>query len=192
MKTKNGKEFVSYTLFAFTEQEIKRLLDSCESMSDYIMILLASRYGFRREDIVSIRIPDIDLEHGTITYYEHKKDKNRTIPIEPDVIIELKRYINTIPREKRTGHLLAITDGSTAWVHLQNLCKTAGIPVPEGRTGRPFHSLRGTCIKLRLKKGWSIHEVAALIGDEPETVSKHYAVTSPSELAEKMRCPISC
>jgi integrase len=182
---KRKSDFVSYTLFAFNESELKRLLDACNNLSDYIMILLASRYGFRREDVVSIKINDINLKDATITYYEHKKDKSRTIPIEPDVVIELKRYINTIPKDR--SNLLAITDGSSAWNHLQEICKVAGIPVPPGRKGRPFHSLRGTCVKMRQKQGWTTNEVAALIGDEPETVSKHYATTSPSELAEKMK-----
>ncbi len=86
-------------------------------------------------------------------------------------------------------NLLKITDGSTAWNHLQDLCSIAGIPVPPGRKGRPFHSLRGTCVKMRQRQGWNMNEVAALIGDDPETVAKHYATTSPSELAEKMAFP---
>ncbi len=182
---KARKEFTSYTMFALSSTELKRVLDSCSDMSDYIMILLASRYGFRREDIVNIKVSDINLQQSTLTYYEEKKDKTRTIPIEPDVVIELKRYIGTIPGNQKT--LLKITDGSSAWNHFQKLCAIAGVPVPPGRTGRPFHALRGTCVKMRQKQGWTNNEVAALIGDDPGTVAKHYATTSPSELADKMR-----
>jgi len=172
-------------MFAFSESELKRLLDACSDMSDYIMVLIASRYGLRREDIVGIKIRNINLEHGTLTFYENKKQKDFQVPLEPDVIVQLRRYLNTLPKDQE--NLLKIRDGSTAWVHLQNLCEIAKIPVPLGRTGRPFHSLRGTCVKMRQKQGWTLNMVAALIDDEPETVAQHYATISPSELAEKMR-----
>jgi len=184
LMVKRSKPFDSYTQYAFSSTELKRLLDACSDMSDYIMILLASRYGFRREDVVSLKINDIDLKNRTLMHFEHKKNRMRSIPLEPDVCVDLARYLGTLPRTQT--NLLKITDGSVAWDHLQKLCSIAGIPVPIGRTGRPFHALRGTCVKMRQKQGWTINEVAALIGDEPETVSKHYAIATMSELAEKM------
>lgn len=180
-----NKEFVSYTLFALSTSELKRLLAACESMSDYIMILLATRYGLRREDVVGLKIRNIDLENGLLTYHELKKKRDRTIPIEQDVIVDLKRYIGTI--DKKREYLLPFRDGTTAWQHLQDVCAIAGIPVPTGRTGRPFHSLRGTCVKQRQAQGWSLNEVAALIGDDVSTVAQHYATVTPGELAEKMK-----
>jgi integrase len=181
---RRNKDFISYTQFAFSATELRKLLAACSHMEDYIMILLASRYGFRRDDVVKIMRNNIDLVNGTITYHEKKKAKDRTIPIEPDVITELKRYINTLPATQQ--YLFPFQDGTTAWRHLQELCKTAGIPVPQGREGRPFHSLRGTCVKMRQAQGWNLNEVAALIGDDPETVALHYATVTTSELATKM------
>ena len=179
------RDFISYTTFAFSESEVERLLAASGTLADYTMILLASRYGFRREDIVRLKIRDINIEQQTITFHEKKKDRTRTIPIEYDVAMDLKRYIATMP--KNTIYLLPFQDGSTAWRHLQDLCRVAGIPVPPGRTGRPFHALRGTCLKLRQKQGWTVNECASLVGDEPGTVFKHYLTTTPTELAEKMK-----
>jgi hypothetical protein len=42
-------------------------------------------------------------------------------------------------------------------------------------------------VKIRQKQGWSPNECAALLGDEPGTVLKHYLTTTPTELAEKMK-----
>jgi integrase len=173
-----------YTMYAFDDSELKRILDSCSDMADYILFRLASRYGFRREDIVKIKTNNVDTVNHTITYYEHKKNKDRTIPIEPDVAIELERYKSTFGKRE---YLFPFTDGSTAWQHLQDVCLIAKVPVPAGRTGRPFHALRGTCVKMRQGQGWTLNEVAALIGDEPETVALYYAKVSPSELSNKMR-----
>jgi len=178
------RDFVSYTTFAFSESEVKRLLEACGTMADHVMILLAVRYGFRREDMVRLETNNVNIEQQTITFHEKKKNKDRTIPIEADVAMELKRYIATMP--KKSHFLFPFQDGSTAWHHLQKICEVAGIPVPTGRTGRPFHALRGTCLKLRQKQGWTVNECASLVGDTPETVFTHYLTTTPAELADKM------
>jgi integrase len=179
-----AKEFDSYTKYAFSANELQRLIAACSDQNDRVMILLGSRYGIRREDVAKIEINNIDLMNGTITYYEHKKDKIRTIPIEADVLQEIRILLKSIPKRK---YLLAWSDGSTCWRHLQELCKIAGLPAPADRTGRPFHSLRGTCVKLRQAQGWNVSQVAALIGDEVATVMKHYATVTPSELSELMQ-----
>jgi integrase/recombinase XerD len=182
MKAK--RVFDSYTKYALSQSELKRVLGACDNLSDYILILLASRYGFRREDVVGIKVANIDFSNSSITYHEHKKGKDRTIPIEPDILVELKRYKGTIGDRE---YLFPFRDGSTAWQHFQDACKAAGVPTPPGRTGRPFHSLRGTCVKFRQSQGWNLNEVATLIGDEPETVAKHYAQVTTGELADKMQ-----
>jgi len=179
------KPFISYTMYAFSKQELEALLASCERMSDYIMILIASRYGIRREDIVGIKISNVNLQDHTLTYYEHKKKRDRFVTLEQDVEVDLKRYLNSV--KKGQTLLLPFGHGTTAWHHLQEICRIAKIPVPAGRTGRPFHSLRGTCVKMRQAQGWNLNEVAALIGDDVDTVAKHYATVTPAELATKMR-----
>ena len=177
--------FISYTIYAFSKSERTRLLAACSTMADYLLILMGIRYGFRREDIVKIKVPNIDLDNAMLIYYDEKKNKDRTIPLEQDVVVELRKYINTL--KDKNGYLFPWQDGTTAWRHLQDICAVAKIPVPTGRTGRPFHSLRGTCVKMRQEQGWTLNEVAALIGDDVETVAKHYATVTPGELAEKMK-----
>ena len=176
-------EFVPYTIYAFNDSELKLVLEKCPTQEDYILLLLASRYGFRREDVVRLKVRNFDQHNRTLTYHEQKKNRDRTIPIESDVAAELIRYIKTLPKKQE---LLLPFSGVTAWRKLQKVCEIAGIPVPTGRDGRPFHSLRGTCVKMRQRQGWNVNECAALIGDDPETVSIYYAAVGMSELATKM------
>ena len=58
---------------AFTPNEIKKLLVSCATIEDELLLKLGVSLGLRREDMVNIRIADIDLNNNTISYYEHKK-----------------------------------------------------------------------------------------------------------------------
>ena len=180
---KERKEFDSYTKYAFTEKEISKLLSACSDQNDRVMILVAYRYGLRRDDLSGIERNNVDLQNNTVTYYENKKKRMRQIPIESDVAQEIKILFNASPKQK---YLLSWHNGSTCWRHLQDLCKIAGIPIPLGRDGRPFHSFRGTCIKFRQAQGWTVNQCAALIGDTVETVMQHYAMTTPAELTTLM------
>jgi integrase len=182
---KKKKPFVSYTIYAFSDAEIQRLLGACTNPADHLMILLSYRYGFRREDIAKLKVANIDFDNQTLTFHERKKNKDRSIPFEQDVLAELRRYKSTLPKGQL--YLLPFNDGSTCWIHLQDICTAAGIPVPTGRTGRPFHSLRGTCVKYRQAQGWTVNQVAALIGDTPETIMKHYATATNQELSDLMK-----
>jgi integrase len=180
---KRKRPFVSYTIYAFSMEEIDRLLVSCVNTADHLLILLGYRYGFRREDIVKLKWANLDMDRFTLTYHEQKKNRDRTIPIEQDVMAELIRYKSSITKRP---YIFPFQDGSSAWLHLQDICHAAGIQVPQGRTGRPFHSLRGTCVKYRQSLGWNVNQCAALLGDEPETIIKHYATVNNNELSELM------
>lgn len=177
------RDFDSYTKYAFSKTEIQRLLNACSDQNDRVMILIAYRYGLRRDDLARIETNNIDQTNNTIAYYESKKKLIRVIPIEEDVMQEIKILINSSQKRK---YLLSWHNGSTCWRHLQDLCKIAKIPIPPGREGRPFHSFRGTCIKMRQAQGWTVNQCAALIGDKVNTVMSHYATTTPAELAELM------
>jgi integrase len=185
---KKKKEFDSYTKYAFSETDIKKILLACSDQNDRVMVLIAYRYGLRREDLAGVETNNIDLQNNTISFYEQKKKKIHVIPIESDVMQEIKILITASPKRK---YLFSWHNGSTCWRHLQELCKIAGIPIPPGRDGRPFHSFRGTCIKFRQKQGWTVNQCAALIDDTVETVMEHYAKTTPAELSELMRTGVN-
>lgn len=70
----------------------------------------------------------------------------------------------------------------TAYNTFNELCKKAGVATPV-----PIHAMRATCIKLKRDEGWTIEQVAALIGDTVATVQEHYSTPSTGELAALMK-----
>jgi len=179
-----SQPFQSYTLKALGPTDYKRLLRACNTIEDELMIRLAVSLGLRRKDLSRIKINNIDFDHRRLTYYEHKKRRDRTVPLSPALLQLLRKFINTIDKKEREGYLFSWGKSEhgdlTAWRRLQKLCDLSGID------RRPFHSLRGTCVKFKQKEGWSPAQVAALIGDEIETVQKHYETPSAADLAELM------
>ncbi len=171
---------------ALTKLQVDKLLNSITNLEDEALIRLTLSIGVRREDAVAIKRIDIDLKQNKVKYYEAKKKRIRDVPIPTKTAQVLAQWLNAskniksdyvfLPRRKRAKHL----SGVSAWRMLQEYCKKAEVPAI------PFHALRATCIKIKQAQGWSVEEVAKLIGDTVSVVQAHYSVPSDSELSERM------
>jgi integrase len=168
---------------SFTPREYEKILTVCNTLEEELLIQMAVSTGLRRIDISRIRIGDIDLSNGHLAYYEHKKRRNRVIPLSPKILQLLKKYLNSLPKNQE--YLFSWGKNQygdrTAYRRVQDLCDRAGIP------RRPFHALRATCIKFCQKAGWSPEQVSELTGDTIRVIQEHYATPSKQEMCELVR-----
>lgn len=177
--------------FALTSDQLSKLLLTFDSVQDKAMIALAATIGLRREDLVSVRRNDYNPANGSITYYEHKKKRTRTVYIPSKTVIQLlNMHVNScrknewlFPSPKETGRYknMHISSRHVYDVYNEHLIK-AGIKPPAGRSTRPFHSLRATCYKLCQKKGWTQRQACELIGDSLRVAEEHYNAPSEEEM----------
>ncbi|XHH53680.1 MAG: Integrase [Methanosarcina spindle-shaped virus 1] len=170
---------------ALSLEEWRKLQEEIDNLEDEVMLKLAVSTGIRREDIgyskkrnSGIRVSDIsELPNGTgkLKFTEHKKNRIHEVPLSKEMMRLIKLLINS--REKREPFLITYS-GRTCHRRLQEYCDKAEIP------RRPFHALRGTCIKLCQRAGWRIEEVARLTGDTIAVIQEHYSTPSESEMQE--------
>jgi integrase len=173
-------------MIAFTRKEFDAVIDHAETAEKKMLFLITGAYGFRREDAVILRSSWIHLEDPAnmyLEFWEEKKDQARRIPVGVKIAGELKRYLATMPKSrwlfpaKNTAKHIT---GRTAWNWLNETCDRAGIP------RRPFHALRGFCVKEKQRTGWTVEMTAAILGDRVATVIDHYATPTEEELRAKM------
>lgn len=181
---------------ALTPTETELLLSKVDNSRDAALLSLAVSTGIRREDLVAIRLADVDPEKGEVTFHESKKRRSRTVPVDGGGLRALRQYVHGVPRtqewlfpgghrnrpgsvpkEGATKHL----SGFAAWLVLQKWLDAAGLK------RRPFHALRSTCYKLAKAKGWTPEEAAALLGDTVRVAMEVYGVSTPGELREAAR-----
>jgi integrase len=188
------KPYDSYTKYALNYNGYMRLMLACRTTEQTCLIGLACEMGFRRDDIVSLEVSNIDIRNKKITFLENKKNRMRTLPLPDQQIQDIIKHLNTFKKQPRflfpakrtskTGHM----SGMEAWRTLQELCLQADIPAPADRKDRPFHALRGTCYKLKQNRDkWTVEQAAAWLGDTPETAMRHYGKTTESELETLVR-----
>lgn len=188
--TKNP--FDSYTKYALSEQETQRCLMKCDTTEKEVVIKLGVFYGFRRDDMRVLEIKNIDFVNHKLMFRDEKKDALRVLPMSDDIELCLKRHIDTLPPNSRylfrARKKASKCIGSVTLYRLfQEILNDAGIPTPPGRTGRPFHALRGTCVKSWKRKGMPPAQIAVIIGDTMETMMKHYEQATVSEVTDTIR-----
>ncbi len=159
---------------ALTKVEWEKLKGVINSFEDELLIKIAITTGIRREDIVNIKISNISLPDASLTFHESKKNRDRMISLNPEIVQLISKYLKTIPKREK---LFDFT-GRTAWNKMDRLCKIAGI------APRPFHALRATCVKFCQAAGWRPSEVSKLTGDSLRVIEEHYACPSDAEMKE--------
>jgi integrase len=174
---------------ALSRKEAEAVILSADSFEDKILVMIGFSLGLRREDLVRIELQNI--QNGELSYLEKKKgNRIKTVPLSDRLIQELKLYkeAHTVPGQKYLFPALQKThhcdhmSSKTAYNRFNALCKKVGIKTPI-----PVHAMRATCIKLHQEEGWSIAQVASLIGDKVSTVQEHYDTPNNSEIAKMMK-----
>jgi len=180
MKAKSEKRYKTGR-DALSEPEVELLLSKIPHLEDDALLRLAISTGIRREDVVAIRLENVDLEKGVIKFWESKKKRTWIAYIGGTALNTLEQHINKLP--KGTPWLFPSPRGVKHHVsgrHAYNVLQRHLARV--GLRGRPFHALRATCIKLASKRGWKPEEVAELTGDSIEVIQEHYETPSEDEM----------
>ena len=170
---------------SLTPAQIQQFLEVVSDLVHLGLFQVALSTGIRREDIVRIRVKDIDFETQSITFYESKKNRTKTVYIPKNVVntLQMIRRVNknevyifpgASERKRGKGHM----SGKTAYNLFNKYLQKAGL------SPRPFHALRATCIKLCQAKGWTIEQTAEHVGDTIRVIQEHYTTPSIEEMRE--------
>lgn len=155
----------------FTEQEIKKLLKACDEFRGdgerlrAIMLLLRNS-GLRIADAVSLTRDRV--KNGKLFLYTSKTGTPVWCPLPPETLAAL----TALPGEKYlfwsgNGHLKsALEDWRRSLVSVATLAEVDDVH---------FHRFRHTFSVALLTKGVPVETVAALLGNTPAIVVKHYA-----------------
>ena len=149
----------------FSEEEILRMLCAADELCAYkcsplypqvarLAVVLLYTAGLRRGELVRLTLGDYDSAEGTLFIHDSKFHKSRLVPLSPDAVREIERYLETrrrtdLPRDADDPLLLHQQRGFNAYqgnglrLLMRRLFKAAGIRTAAGRLPRT-HDLRHT------------------------------------------------
>lgn len=177
---KNNKTSGERTL---TKDQIEKLLGTITELKHKVLLKLAINTGIRRDDIVSIRVKDINFDTGEIHFFEKKKKRYWSVFVNNDMLNYIIMLLNTYRKKdflfpsnyNNRNHI----SGRRAYDILQYYCKRIGV-----EQNIPFHTLRASFVKIAKDKGWTYEQLKRQTGDREETLKKHYATPSDGEMKE--------
>jgi integrase/recombinase XerD len=166
------------------------------------MILLAYAAALRREELMSLRVDDIDWAQGIVTIRPEitKGGRMRYIPVEASVLYLVRQYI-----EGNRRALIAAYDGEDlGQIFLSESTRNPGRPLAVGafdevmervreQVGLPAltpHTLRHQRCTILKRAGVSLEDIALIAGHKSTEATRLYIHLAPSELSQRIRAKV--
>lgn len=152
------------------------------------ILMLFAIYGMRRQEVVHLRLDDIDWRNDTITIDRSKQRRRQTYPLLPSVGQAILRYLENV-RPKTTHRevflrLLAPVRpmSSTAlWAVAAYSMDKAGV---RAFPHRGPHSLRHACARRLMSEGFSLTQVGDHLGHRSADATRIYTKVDLAALRE--------
>ena len=167
--------------------EYRRLLHAAAGQSrDYAILQLFLQTGIRVEELTRLLLTDVDLDGHTLLIHG-KGNTQRTVSLEKQATQALRAHLAGRPRSL-DQHLFLNYQSTGLSVRgvmniVQKYCKLAGITKQCS-----CHSLRHTCARYKVAKGFTPRQIQALLGHEQGETSlihMHVATTDARKLMEQ-------
>ncbi len=152
--------------------ELKELFAVPQLLKQRIVLALIYSAGLRGQEVINLKISDVDFERMTIHIRQTKYKKDRIIPLSPTMSIGLKKYL------KAENPYLWLFNGKEAsgkysvrglsWIMRENLKKTSISKEVN------LHSLRHSYATHLLEEGLNIVTLKELLGHSEITTTMIY------------------
>jgi len=160
--------------------ELKELFSAPQLLKQRILLALIYSAGLRGQEVINLKISDIDFERMTIHIRQTKYKKDRIVPLSPFMAGGLKKYLKAenphiwLFNGKNPGSQYSIR--GLSWVMRENLKKTSITKQVN------LHSLRHTYATHLLEEGLNIVTLKELLGHAEITTTMIYLHVAQCEL----------
>ena len=154
------------------QQELKELFAVPTLLKQRVVLTLIYSAGLRGQEVINLKIPDVDFERKVIHIRQSKYKKDRIVPLADSMAVGLKKYLSA-----ENPHVWLFngkeSDGrysvrGLAWVMRENLKKTSI------KKDVNLHSLRHSYATHLLEQGVNIVTLKELLGHADITTTMLY------------------
>jgi integrase/recombinase XerD len=154
------------------QQELKELFTAPTLLKQRVVLSLIYSAGLRGQEVINLRISDVDFERKTIHIRQSKYKKDRVVPLADSMAVGLKKYLAA-----ENPHIWLFNgkepDGrysvrGLSWVMRENLKKTSITKDVN------LHSLRHSYATHLLEQGLNIVTLKELLGHADITTTMIY------------------
>jgi len=152
--------------------ELKELFSTPKLLKQRIVLTLIYSAGLRGQEVINLKLGNIDFERMTIHIRQSKYKKDRIVPLSPTMAVGLKKYLAAenphiwLFNGKQPGSKYSMR--GLSWVMRENLKKTSVTKKVN------LHSLRHTYATHLLEEGVNIVTLKELLGHAEITTTMIY------------------
>lgn len=152
--------------------ELKELFSVPKLLKQRIVLTLIYSAGLRGQEVINLKISDVDFERMTIHIRQSKYKKDRIVPLSPTMAIGLRKYLKAedphiwLFNGKQPGSQYSMR--GLSWVMRENLKKTSITKEVN------LHTLRHTYATHLLEQGLNIVTLKELLGHAEITTTMIY------------------
>jgi integrase len=178
----------------FTTEETEALLTTPDTATplgkrDYAIMRLAHGMGLRGEDIVSMKLSDIDWRSNEVSIIQSKTGGHIILPLLPEVGNAVADYIlNARPHSDSSYIFLRhrkphswLGNGPIGAIIMKRYQDKAGVPYVAG-DGKTFHAFRRTVGTRLIKAGVPLPSAAQILGHRRIESTKQYIALDDESL----------
>jgi integrase/recombinase XerD len=175
-----------------TWADVQRLIARMDTSSprdirDRAAVMLLAVYGLRVNEVVNLRLEDIDWQHDLISVSRTKQRLSQTYPLVPVVGNAIIKYLQTVrPNSSRREVFLAFKSPvrplSQSLLHRSITRQVAALGIHVPHTGP--HSLRHACATHLVRQGFSLKEIGDHLGHRSLVSTRIYAKVDLAALRE--------
>jgi site-specific recombinase XerD len=162
--------------------ELKQLFKAPALLKQRVVLSLIYSAGLRGQEVINLKISDVDFERMTIHIRQSKYKKDRIVPLSPTMAIGLKKYLKAenphiwLFNGKQPGSQYSIR--GISWVMRENLKKTTITKKVN------LHTLRHTYATHLLEEGLNIVTLKDLLGHADISTTMIYLHVAQCELVK--------
>ena len=159
--------------FTLSREKIEALFNAATSIRDRTLLKLLYHCALRRGEAVALDVRDIDFNAKRIRVVSGKGDKERIVPIPPQVLSDLRFFVENRGRSARVaGPVFLSQKGKYKAIRVQRvneIVAAAGVkagvtnPNPRRRSVNP-HLLRHSFARRFLDAGGSLRSLSYILG----------------------------
>ena len=191
-------KFDTPQIVPYTQDEVKRLLDACQSTQvqkhngqkykirrpnadrDKTILLILLDTGIRLGELCRLRVGDINLENGEVYIRSHRdgrKSKSRTVYIGARTKQAVWKYVARLQANPdQTMPLFELKDSSIHWL-IKRIGKNAHVP------NTYPHKFRHTFAVNYLRNGGDVFSLQRLLGHATLNMTRQYVNLAKTDIA---------
>jgi integrase/recombinase XerD len=163
-----------------SRDEVKKLLGAVINLKHRALLSLTYGCGLRRQEVLNLKLNDIDSKRGIINVRQSKGRKDRVVPVSEKLLELLRDYYKAYRPDRylfegdERGGMYSPTSFENV---LKRACRKAGINKPV-----TLHWLRHSYATHLLESGTDIRYIQALLGHSSSKTTEIYTHVSMGSL----------